>query len=239
MTSIVQIRTSTSNNYLVIGDRPIIVDTGTQAAVAPTLKALAQAGISPRDVALIVLTHGHGDHAGGAAALREATGAPVLLHRNDAAMVRAGQNGIMHTTRLSARLWKRLIVHPFAAFNPDILIGETPFSLRSYGVDGMVVPTPGHTAGSVSVRLDSGEAIIGDVLMGGYMGGMLAPRLPRVHYFYEDMQALYASRQVVLRWPVTRLYVGHGGPLDIRAAQRRFAGLDESTRRAEESLTHA
>ncbi|NLU56382.1 MAG: MBL fold metallo-hydrolase [Methanosarcina thermophila] len=42
---------------------------------------------------LIVLTHGHADHAGSAAALREKTGAKVAVHRLDADKVREGRQG--------------------------------------------------------------------------------------------------------------------------------------------------
>jgi glyoxylase-like metal-dependent hydrolase (beta-lactamase superfamily II) len=39
--------------------------------------------------------------------------------------------------------------------------------MKAFGVDGKVVCTPGHTAGSISVVLSTGEAIVGDLLMGG------------------------------------------------------------------------
>jgi glyoxylase-like metal-dependent hydrolase (beta-lactamase superfamily II) len=67
--------------YVVLGDRPAIVDTGAQPGTDTVIAALTQAGIGPRDLAYIVLSHIHLDHCGAtgglAAAFPEAT---VLVH---------------------------------------------------------------------------------------------------------------------------------------------------------------
>ncbi|MCW5882252.1 MAG: MBL fold metallo-hydrolase [Anaerolineae bacterium] len=67
------------------GDRVAVIDTGMAehmpAAIAPALAAL---GAASTDVRLIVNTHGHGDHLGGNAALRAASGAPVWAAAGDA-----------------------------------------------------------------------------------------------------------------------------------------------------------
>jgi len=55
-------------------------------------------------------------------------------------------------------------------------------ALEPYGLRGSVVSTPGHTAGSVSVVLASGEALIGDVLR----GSLVWPNKAREHYFCND-----------------------------------------------------
>ena len=47
--------------------------------------------------------------------------------------------------------------------NPDIII-EDEFDLSGFGVKGKVIPTPGHTDGSVSIFLDSGKCICGDTI---------------------------------------------------------------------------
>ena len=45
--------------------------------------------------------------------------------------------------------------------NPDIVIrGNT--DLAPYGIAGTVIPTPGHTAGCISVVLENGDAFVGD-----------------------------------------------------------------------------
>jgi len=65
--------------YALVGDRVVIVDTGVGGQAERILERIAEEGHAPGDVSLILLTHGHGDHAGSAAALRDATGAPIAL----------------------------------------------------------------------------------------------------------------------------------------------------------------
>ncbi len=59
--------------------------------------------------------------------------------------------------------------------------------LDEFGCDAVILETPGHTAGSISLITAAGDAIIGDVIMGGYLGGVLFPGKPNYHYFAEDL----------------------------------------------------
>jgi glyoxylase-like metal-dependent hydrolase (beta-lactamase superfamily II) len=58
--------------YLVDGDRPALIETGTGANTDVILDALAELGIAPGDLEVIAPTHAHLDHAGGAGYLAEA-----------------------------------------------------------------------------------------------------------------------------------------------------------------------
>jgi glyoxylase-like metal-dependent hydrolase (beta-lactamase superfamily II) len=55
------------------------------------------------------------------------------------------------------------------SLEPDVAF-ETPFRLETYGVAGQAIHTPGHTPGAVSVVLDDGTAIVGDMVMGRLLG---------------------------------------------------------------------
>ncbi len=66
------------NVYLVLDERPILVDAGMMAG--PTLKNIKKY-IDPKKIKTIVLTHCHHDHSGAAPELKEATGAKLLLKR--------------------------------------------------------------------------------------------------------------------------------------------------------------
>ncbi len=69
--------------------------------------------------------------------------------------------------------------------------------LRKYGVAGSVIHTPGHTAGSVSVVLESGHAFVGDMFRG------IPPQLS-LGMFYEDETTLEASiRTLASHGPMT------------------------------------
>lgn len=95
--------------------------------------------------------------------------------------------------------------------------------LDELGVAGVVLHTPGHTPGSISVVLDSGDAIVGDLLMGGYLGGAILPTRPAFHYFAADLPGVMVSLDRVLAAASGRLFVGHGGPVPHAAALRWLA----------------
>ena len=226
-TTVIQIGTgSFTNAFLLRGEEgSVLVDAGNPGRAGLILERLARHGVAPGDVRLILITHGHTDHFGSAAALRERTGAPVAIHALDADAVRRGihQPDSLHPTgRLMALLMRasallNLAVSEHApAFEPDIVF-EEEWRLDEYGVAGRVIPTPGHTRGSVSVLLDSGEAIVGDLVMGKLMGLLPRPGPPIVAW---DLERNWESvRQLVALSPRV-VYVGHGGPFEDLSSWR-------------------
>lgn len=85
--------------------------------------------------------------------------------------------------------------------------------LEHYGVPGRVVFTPGHTAGSISVVLDSGEAIVGDLLRGGYLGGAIFAGRPGFPYVADNLDENRESITRSLALNPLVVFTGHGGPL--------------------------
>jgi glyoxylase-like metal-dependent hydrolase (beta-lactamase superfamily II) len=224
---IVPIRLSISNAFLVKGERPVLIDTGCPGDADRLVRALAEEGVAVRDLSLILHTHGHRDHAGGTRRLKGMTAAPAAVHPADADMLRRGANRRLTPTNLTGRLIRPFVDRPFPAVEPDLALDDG-MDLRRYGLAGKVVATPGHTAGSVSVLLDGGEAVAGDLLVGGYLGGLLAPHAPGYPYFVEDMAALRDSIRKLLAHSPSRVYVGHGGPLDPGDIPKRFAAGSRS-----------
>ena len=178
---LIRIKGAISNCYLLLGERPVLVDTGSPGDLKRILAALKANGVEPKQLALIFLTHGHSSHAGCAAELRRRSGALIALHTADAALTRSGENGVMAAISPLARFIRPFVDEPFEAFEPDLLFRDG-FSLEPHGVKGRVLATPGHSMGSASIVLGSGEAIIGDVLR----GSMLWPNKARDHYFCND-----------------------------------------------------
>jgi hydroxyacylglutathione hydrolase len=211
-----------SNAYLIIEERAILVDTGATGDANRIRKALSQHGIVETDLALIIHTHGHGDHVGSTADLRRSSGAPVAIHPDDLDMLTSGRNRQLNTpTRLEARLLAPFINTPFAPCQADILL-ESEVHLGDYGVDGQVLFTPGHTHGSITILLKNSEAIAGDICMGGTLGGRLHPAEPEWHYYYEDLTQAKESLQKLKNAKVRKLFVGHGGPLRFEAVYQKL-----------------
>ena len=210
-----------ANAYLVLGSRgPIVVDPGSASAEdARRLDAaLAAHGYAPGDAVLVVATHAHADHAGGAARF-QALGVPVLGGADDLPAFQAGRNDTLHAIGPEAAVVKAFLGdQSFPAFTPDVLLeaapGRASLDLSAFGVDGVAVRMPGHTPGSVALLLGSGEALAGDVVRGGSLGGRLAPSRPVTHYFHDDPVRARGNVRALLHWGARRVYVGHGGPLD-------------------------
>ncbi|MBU0515545.1 MAG: MBL fold metallo-hydrolase [Proteobacteria bacterium] len=99
----------TTKAFALKGDRVVLVDAGNPGDEGRILKRLGAAGIEPDQLSLILITHGHVDHFGAAAALKEATGAPVAVHPADADVLRRGFNPPVRPTGATGRWMKRLM----------------------------------------------------------------------------------------------------------------------------------
>ncbi len=207
------LRLTLPNVYLLTGEKAILIDAGAPKDVPRILAFLQTHGVEPSKLSLILLTHGHWDHAGGAAQLRALTKAPIAIHRADADLVRNGTNGTLTPTCWMGRLLLPFVNRGFPAFEPDVLIDEE-IDLGAFGVAARVLFTPGHTPGSISVLTNEGETIVGDLLMGGWFGGWLFPSRPGLHYFAEDLGQLRDSFKKLLAASPRVIHPGHGGPID-------------------------
>jgi hypothetical protein len=70
--------------YLLQAGGAVLVDAGVPGKAKTFARTLETSGIAPRDVKLIVLTHGHWDHVGSARDIRNLTGARLALHEREA-----------------------------------------------------------------------------------------------------------------------------------------------------------
>jgi len=202
--------------YLVVGERIVVVDAGYPSSPRRILAALTRRRASTRDVSLILLTHGHLDHVGGADELRRRTGAPIALHRLDAEIARSGHDRPLHPTDFAGRLFLPFMPRTIPPFEPDI-VHDGDLDLASFGVAGRTLHTPGHTPGSISVLLDD-ATLAGDLVAGGFLRG----RAPREPYFADDRGQLVRSLDRLLSESRGPLLVGHRGPLPRDAVARRF-----------------
>jgi glyoxylase-like metal-dependent hydrolase (beta-lactamase superfamily II) len=206
-TGVVPLRLSLSNAYLLLGERPIIVDAGSTGDESTILEALRRRGHKASEVSLILHTHGHADHAGSTAALRRLTGAPVAAHQRDAAMLASSRNGGFRPTRLLSRLVRRPAGRRFDPVSIDVPV-EDGTDLGPSGIAGRVIATSGHTDGSISVLLDSGEAIVGDLLIGGILRGRLFPGRPAYRDVADSSAEVRQGIARILDPGAQRLYVG-------------------------------
>lgn len=152
------------NSYAFIDDdgSVTLVDCGLKRASAKIVRALDSIGKHPSDVQRIVLTHAHFDHAGGAAAMVDATSvAGVDIHAGDAEYVRTGPRVPGDTATTSGRLFARA---PWGDFRATPVAQELVDGHVLDVAGGLrVIHTPGHTPGHISLlHTGSGVLITGD-----------------------------------------------------------------------------
>lgn len=213
------------NRYLIGDSSWILVDTGIPRTEGLVLRALNSLHIGPHELQLILLTHGHIDHAGAAGALRSRTGASVAVHERDRELIETGKVDVPRMWNSAARVAARPIEWIASAMRmppvpADVVIHDEGLRLDEFGVQGRVISTPGHTSGSVSLVLDSGQAFVGD--LGVRTGG--PGRKARIPPAGNDRQQVLDSWKRLLDLNVTRIYPGHGPDFDA-AEMRDILGL--------------
>jgi glyoxylase-like metal-dependent hydrolase (beta-lactamase superfamily II) len=95
-----------------------------------------------------------------------------------------------------------------------IRLGMTHFDAR-------VLPTPGHTAGSLTVITASGQAFVGDLAV-NYLPGGRGPFWPP---FGESRRLIRDSWQTLRSQGVATIYPAHGGFFAARWGKRDKGGF--------------
>jgi glyoxylase-like metal-dependent hydrolase (beta-lactamase superfamily II) len=203
-----------TNAYVISGDHHVLVDTGPARARTMLLDGLASLGLGGEDLSLVLATHVHATSVGNAAYLQHVFHVPVAVHGADAPILASGVDRHVSIMQPVGAIMRWLGDSRFEAASPDVVFGHT-LSLDAFGSLGTVVHTPGHTIGSASVVLPTGDAIIGDLLMGGFFGGRLWPRRPARHYFAEVPQRIVRSLALLNKLGVQRLHPGTGDVLQM------------------------
>jgi glyoxylase-like metal-dependent hydrolase (beta-lactamase superfamily II) len=217
------IQLGVSNAYLIEGYDLTLVDTGSPGSGAEIMRAVQMLGRSPREIAHILVTHCHPDHAGSLAEIKRVTGAAAYMHPISAAVVRGEEAGrpLEPAPGLLNRFLTRFFIRrppwriPWAFVEHEVLDGD---ELDCTGKCITAVHTPGHCCGQLGFLYHYKPAN-GALLFVADAASNI--RKLGMSIAYEDLKCGVRSlaRLAELRFDVACF--GHGGPI-IGSASDRF-----------------
>lgn len=184
-----------TNCYIVAsesGREGMVIDPGDGA------KAILQrVGDLKLDIKIIVLTHGHIDHVGALKPIKEATGAEIVIHSDDARSLK-----------------NRALAIAFGLFYPmpppaDRLLRDGEI-IKVGNLSFEVLHTPGHSPGGISL-LGDGVVFTGDTLFNSGIGRTDLPGGS-----YDQLMDSIRTKLLVLP-DDTIVYPGHGPETTIGA----------------------
>jgi len=220
----IEIRTvalALSNVHVVMGEHPLLVDTGCPGELDQLEHDLGTLGVKLADVKCAVVTHGHADHAGTARQLQQ-RGIKLIAGRGDLWRELRGVHGKLKATSFFAVLLKVAIPARYVPFWPDIRVVDR-YDLHDCGVDGEVRVVGAHTAGSVVVIVGGGKvALVGDLFRGGALAGYVRRGSPKDHFYQEDLALAHQRIRELLAAGVEYFVLGHGGPAKRADVERVF-----------------
>ncbi len=214
--------------YAILGDRPCLVETGTARSAPVVRDALAELGVGPHDLATIVVTHIHLDHAGGVGDLAKMfPNAQVVVHE-------AGARHLVDPEKLmrsARRVFGPLIDDLFGPLLPTeatrvVALGETGSVDLGGGRRLDSYYSPGHAKHHVGlVDSETGDLYVGDAA-GIYVPETadVRPATPPPDF---NLDVACASLQRFRDLRPTRLLFSHFGPV---------TAVEETLDRSEEEL---
>lgn len=174
-------------------DKILLVDTSTIANLANLNTALCNLSIDHIDY--LLLTHTHFDHVENANFICTKFGAKIIVSSLESENLFKGYSSLPKGTNIFTRVLSNIgNVFPskfsFEPVKPDLLISQV-FDLSEIGFNAKIIPTPGHSIGSLSLFVDNEIAIVGDAAVGVIKNAAYPP-------FADDSLSLVQSWKILI-----------------------------------------
>ena len=196
----------------------IMVDTGYEHSLKNVERKLNKQGIELLDIKYVFLTHAHDDHAGFLnELLSKNTDLKVIMSNKSMPTLKRGQNSFEGgCSTLLAWFFCKLMglvgkaEHRFPVIDEKyndrfIEITEANKAELEGILQGKILFTPGHTADSISLKVDN-AIFCGDAAMNGF------PSIKRLIIWIEDKADFEKSWDAMLAEDADTIYPAHGRP---------------------------
>lgn len=194
-----------ANSYLINGSKKVLIDPGHHHLFSHVKVGLQRLSLTPEDLDLVIITHGHPDHIEAAKAFLHSS-TIIALHHLELEFIR--DIAPHYGSSLGP-----------SRFEPRLLLKEG--DLRIGDMDFTVILTPGHSPGSLCLYWPQEEVLFtGDVVFNQGLGRTDLPG--------GDGNALKESIRRISRLQVKYLLPGHGDILAGRElVEKNFRGIEE------------
>lgn len=209
MENIQRIKCGNGNCYIVSnGENAVLVDTCHTQYREKILNAC-----KPYNMRLLILTHGHIDHAQNAAFISKELNIPIAMHKDDVDLISDNMSQSLKATNIFGKIIIAASLSMFRkekipSFTPDVFLSEGD-TLEQYGINAVVLSVPGHTNGSIAIDVDEKHLIVGDALMNMFY--------PTVSMLYHDRDIMLRSAERIGKLGNRVICFGHGKEVNNRA----------------------
>ena len=180
-----------SNSYLILGKKTILIDPGISGTFNILMEELEKNKI--KNIDLIINTHCHFDHTSANYLIEEYFNCPTVIEDKEVKHLKNGDE-VTVSSLFGAKL------------NPPkeiIPLSEIEEELKSYGLE--VIKTPGHTYGSISIIYKDG-LITGDTIFAYGVGRWDLP----TGNVIDLRKSISLLKRIANERNINKLYPGHG-----------------------------
>lgn len=198
-----------------------LIDTGIFMKTKHLIQILEDNGFPISDLKMIILTHCHCDHIGGAAELVRRSGAKLAAHMDDVPFILQQDviEGTYHDLMLEEQKYMRQFGCVVQRIDRVLQDGDMIDDLQ-------VISVPGHTPGSIALyQAEERVMFFGDVIRNNKKNGLV---IGVPEKFNSDTEQVHVDARKLLGYPIEHALFGHGSPI-VKDAGRILMTIELSS----------